>query len=161
MNPPDAGWLAGCEKENAGVDDAAPKAAPKPPVDAALKENAPLAGAAGAPNAGADVAPKPNAGVLAGLAPKLVPKPPNVDALLADGLAPKPPNGELEGAAPKVGAGAPKGLGDGVPKGDTEEAGLAPKGELAGLAPKPPNVGVDAADAQVGREVALGSAHER
>lgn len=99
-----------------------------------------------APKAGVELAPKPNPGVLAGLAPKEEPKP-NDDPLLAAGAAPKPPNGELLGDAPNAGVGlAPKGLGEGVPNGEAAGAGLAPNGDDAGDAPKPPKLGVDAAE---------------
>lgn len=72
-----------------------------------------------------------------------------MDALVAGADAPKPPKGELLGEAPKAGVEDPKGLGDGVPKGDADDAGLAPKGEEV-VAPKPPKLGVEAAVARGG-----------
>jgi hypothetical protein len=159
LKPLAAGWLAaGWEKEKAGAEVAAPKELPKPPVLAALKEKVPAAGV-DAPNAGAELAPKPKPGVEAGLAPKVEPKPPNVAALLAGALAPKPPKGEEAGLAPKPGVEDPKGLGEGVPKGDAADAGLAPKGEDEGAAPKPPKLGVEAVQVgSRGRGVALSHA---
>jgi hypothetical protein len=103
-----------------------------------------LAAGALAPNAGEELAPNPKPGEVAGLAPKAEPKPPKAGALLAGGEAPNPPNGELLGAAPNAGVVEPKGLGDGVPKGDAAEAGLAPKGDGDGDAPNPPKLGVEA-----------------
>lgn len=120
--------------------DEAPKVLPKPPVAAPLKENVLAAGEL-APNAGVELAPNPNPGVLAGLAPKDDPNPPKVEALLAGAAVPKPPKGALLGVAPKAGVEEPKGLGDGVPNGDADDAGLAPNGDEV-LAPKPPKLGV-------------------